>query len=138
MAKTSSRRTAVTRRFAVVEIAVTGVVLLVAAVLFNRRQWRRFRAVRLVAFLPLLAATLVALALPFLWFWFGTDPASEGRRGSGTRRAGVPGSGSQRVLRGQVSSAVGRGRFIAEVPAREVRGPLGLPERARPAGRRPC
>ncbi|WP_328650451.1 hypothetical protein OG598_19235 [Micromonospora sp. NBC_00330] len=60
-------------RFAVVEIAVTGVVLLVAAVLFNRRQWRRFRAVRLVAFLPLLAATLVALALPFLWFWFGTD-----------------------------------------------------------------
>ncbi|MEU1745193.1 hypothetical protein ACPXB5_02965 [Micromonospora arida] len=60
-------------RFAVVEIAVTGVVLLVAAVLFNRRQWRRFRAVRLVASLPLLAVTLVALALPFLWFWFGTD-----------------------------------------------------------------
>ncbi|MET7374823.1 hypothetical protein [Micromonospora arida] len=60
-------------RFAVVEIAVTGVVLLVAAVLFNRRQWRRFRAVRMVASLPLLAATLVALALPFLWFWFGTD-----------------------------------------------------------------
>ncbi|SCE74648.1 hypothetical protein GA0070607_1071 [Micromonospora coriariae] len=60
-------------RFAVFEIAVMGTVLLVAVVLFNRRQWRRFRAVRFVGSLPLLAATVVALALPFLWFWFGTD-----------------------------------------------------------------
>ncbi|PWR13063.1 hypothetical protein DKT68_01690 [Micromonospora acroterricola] len=60
-------------RFAVAEIAVTGTVLLVAAVLFNRRQWRRLRAVRFVGFLPLLAATFLPLALPLLWFWFGTD-----------------------------------------------------------------
>ncbi|MET8045791.1 hypothetical protein ABZU25_33585 [Micromonospora sp. NPDC005215] len=60
-------------RFAVVEIAVTGTALLVAAVFLNRRQWRRFRAVRFVGPPLLLAATLVVLAVPFLWFWFGTD-----------------------------------------------------------------
>ncbi|MDG4810553.1 hypothetical protein O7634_27680 [Micromonospora sp. WMMD1120] len=60
-------------RFAVVEVVVLSTVLLVATVLVNRRQWRRFRALRSVGFPALLLATLVPLALPFLWFWFGTD-----------------------------------------------------------------
>lgn len=60
-------------KFAVVEIVVMGALVLAAAVLLNRRQWRRFRAVRPTEPLPLLAATAAALALPFLWFWFGTD-----------------------------------------------------------------
>ncbi|MCZ7437914.1 hypothetical protein O7598_16010 [Micromonospora sp. WMMC241] len=56
-------------RFAVAEISIMSAVLLVAATFVNRRL-RRARHVGLV---PLLAATLVPLALPFLVFWFGTD-----------------------------------------------------------------
>lgn len=60
-------------RFAVVEIAVVSTALLIATVIFNRRQWRQLRPERPLHPLALMAAAAVLLTMPFLWFWFGTD-----------------------------------------------------------------
>ncbi|HWS39099.1 MAG TPA: hypothetical protein VN408_40945, partial [Actinoplanes sp.] len=63
-------------RFAVAVIAVTGALLLIAAVLFNRRQWSRLRNIRPVGSMMMMMMMLVTILpwpLPFLWFYFGTD-----------------------------------------------------------------